>query len=613
MLRSFLPRHALSALVATMVAAPLGASLGAQRAPVDSEASAPVSDLRYEVTADRAALAIRRLHVTTSFTTSGTNPVVLSLPAWTPGAYEISNFANRVGGFGASQGGTPLRWDKLDFDSWRIRPTSAGRVTIDFDFLADTLDNAMAWTRPDFALFNGTNLFLYPEGRPKEFAATVTIRTEPDFRIATSLPSAGAARTYRASNYHDLVDMPVFVGRFDLDSATISGKTVRYATYPIGTVSGAARLQAWDQLKRIIPVEVLVFGEAPWDSYSLLQIADSSYGGYSGLEHSSSHVDIVSPAFIGSDFQPSLYAHEIFHAWNVKRLRPAELVPYEYDRPQPTPWLWVSEGITDYYADLAEVRAGVIDPAGFYALTTGKIGEIESTIPFALEDASVNTWIHPKDGTEYSYYPKGSLAGLLLDITIRDASDNHASLDQVMRELYQTTYKRGRGFTSDDFWGAVRRAANGRSFDEFARRYIDGRDPYPWPEAVRTIGLRLERDSVPRLGVTTTGDVRGAIRVTELVPGGSGALAGVRVGDALLKVGDIDVTDANFGAKFRAAYLGKAGGTPLPIVVKRGDDTMTLNARLVYAPGAPRLLEDPAASPRAVRLRNGILRGTVDR
>ncbi|HET7186646.1 MAG TPA: hypothetical protein VFI52_00765 [Gemmatimonadaceae bacterium] len=611
--RSFLPRHALAAFSSAVLAAALAVPLGAQRATVDSMTSAPVSDIRYEVIADRAALAIRRLHVTTSFTTTGTGPVVLSLPAWTPGAYEISNFASRVGGFGAKQGGATLRWDKLDFDSWRVRPAGAGRVTIDFEFLADTLDNAMAWTRPDFALFNGTNLFLYPEGGSKDFTATVTIRTEPDFRIATSLPSGGAARTYRASNYHDLVDMPVFVGRFDLDSATISGKTVRYATYPIGTVSGAARMQAWDQLKRIIPVEVLVFGEAPWDSYSLLQIADSSYGGYSGLEHASSHVDIVSPAFIGSDFQPSLYAHEIFHAWNVKRLRPAELVPYEYDRPQPTPWLWVSEGITDYYADLAEVRGGVIDPAAFYALTTGKIAEIESTIPFALEDASVNTWIHPKDGTEYSYYPKGSLAGLLLDITIRDASDNRASLDQVMRELYQTTYKRGRGFTSEDFWGAVRRAANGRSFDDFARRYVDGRDPYPWPEAMRTIGLRLERDSVPRLGVTTTGDVRGAIRVTELVPGGSGALAGVRVGDALLKVGDIDVTDANFGAKFRAAYGGKAGGTLLPIVVKRGDDTVTLNARLVYAPGAPRVLEDPAASPRAVRLRNGILRGTVDR
>jgi predicted metalloprotease with PDZ domain len=604
-----LRRRVLPAVAATLLAPPLVA----QGAPADSTTSAPVTDLRYEVAADRAALALRRLRVTTTFSVSGGSPVVMSLPAWTPGAYEISNFASRVVGFGASQAGTTLRWDKLDFDTWRVRPAGAGRVTLTFEFLADTLDNAMAWTRPDFALFNGTNLFLYPEGRSLEFPATLAIRTEPDFRVATSMPSAGAARTYRAASYHDLVDMPVFVGRFDLDSATISGKTLRYATYPVGSVTGAARAQAWDQLKRIIPVEALVFGEVPWDSYSLLQIADSSYGGYSGLEHSSSHVDIVAPAFVGSDFQPSLYAHEIFHAWNVKRLRPAELVPYRYDRPQPTPWLWVSEGITDYYADLAEVRGGVIDPSAFYALTTGKIAEIENTVPFALEDASVNTWVHPRDGTGYSYYPKGSLAGLLLDITIRDASDNRGSLDQVMRELYRTTYKRGRGFTSQEFWDAVRRAANGRAFDDFARRYVDGREPYPWPEALRTIGLAMERDSVPRLGVSTTGDATGVVRVTEVVPGGAGALAGVRAGDVLLRVGDIDVRDADFGAKFRTAYAGQRSGAPLAMVVRRGEQTLTLDARLVYAPGAPRISEDPSAPARAVRLRNGILRGTTDR
>src|SRR5690242_21678949 len=196
--------------------------LGAQRATGEALQSAPITDVRYEVTADRAALGARRLHVATTFGVASAAPVVLSLPAWTPGAYEIANFARDVSGFGAVQGRDSLRWDKADYDTWRVWPKGAGQVTVSFDFLADTLDNAMAWTRPDFALFNGTNVFLYPEGNPKEFAATVTIRTEPDFRIATSMASAGSARTYRASNYHDLVDMPVFVGRFDLDSAVIS-------------------------------------------------------------------------------------------------------------------------------------------------------------------------------------------------------------------------------------------------------------------------------------------------------------------------------------------------------------------------------------------------------
>jgi len=603
------PRIRLSALALLL---PSTATLRAQAAP-DSTLSAPVSNLHYEVRADRAALAMRRLHVTTTFDVTGGGAVVLSLPAWTPGAYEISNFARNVGNFRPTQEGVPLRWDKLDPDTWRVRPARAGRVIVAFDYSADTLDNAMSWTRPDFALFNGTNLFLYPEGRSLDFPATMSVRTEPEFRVATSMTSAGTAREYRAATYHELVDMPVVVGTFDLDSMPISGRTVRLATYPGGSVSGERRSTVWQQLRRIIPAEVLVFGEAPWDSYTLIQIADSTYPGASGLEHSASHVDVVSPLAIGSDFQPSLYAHEIFHAWNVKRLRPSEMVPYRYDRPQPTPWLWVSEGVTDYYADLAEVRGGIVDPAGFYALTAGKIGEIENTIPFALEDASLNTWIHPRDGTEYSYYPKGSLAGLLLDITIRDASDNAKSLDTVLRELYESTYKQGRGFTNADFWGAVSRAANGRSFDDFSRKYIDGREPYPWDTALRTVGLRIQRDSAPRIGVSTAPDAEGAVRVMEVSPGSAAAAAGVRVGDVMLKVGDVGVDDPNFGVKFRMQYLGKPTGSPLPLTVKRGSETVTLRSTLMYGPTAPRITEDPAASRRAVRLRNGILRGITGR
>ncbi|MFI5256072.1 MAG: PDZ domain-containing protein [Gemmatimonadales bacterium] len=601
-------RPALAAILALVLARAVGA-----QTPADSMRSAPVTNVHYEVRADRAALATRRLHVTTTFDVAGSDAVVLSLPAWTPGAYEISNFSRWVIGFGASQGGSSLRWDKLDYDSWRVRPVEAGSVTVEFDYEADSLDNAMSWTRPDFALFNGTNLFLYPEGRPLEFPATMSVVTDPDFRVATSMTSAGAPRRFRASSYHELVDMPVFVGRFDLDSATIAGRIVRLATYPVASVAGEARATAWEQLRRLIPVEVLVFGEVPWPSYTLMQIADSTYPGASGLEHSASHVDVVSPMAIGSDFQPSLYAHEIFHSWNVKRLRPAEMVPYRYDRPQPTPWLWVSEGITDYYADLAEVRGGVVDVAGFYALTAGKIGEIENTIPFALEDASLNTWIHPRDGTEYSYYPKGSLAGLLLDITIRDASDNAKSLDSVMRELYQTTYAKGRGFTSADWWGAVSRAANGRSFDDFVRRYVDGREPYPWPEALRTVGLRIERDSAPRIGVSTAPDAANAIRVMEVMPGSTASAAGVRTGDVMLQVGDVDVSDPDFGAKFRTEYAGRPAGSPLTITVQRGGARQVLHGTLVYGPTAPRISEDPTAGSRAVRLRNGILRGTTGR
>ena len=217
--------------------------------------------------------------------------------------------------------------------------------------------------------------------------------------------------------------------------------------------------------------------------------------------------------------------------------------PYEYSRPQPTPWLWVSEGITDYYADLAELRGGVVDEKGFYALTAGKLNEVADVAPTSLEDASLNTWIHPVDGTEFIYYPKGSLAGLLLDIMIRDASDNAHSLDDVMRGLYQSNYKHGRGFTASDWWSAVSAAAGGKSFAAFSAKYIDGRAPFPIDSVLPLAGLRARAAMVPRLGVMTQLDSNG-VMVAQVQDGSAAAAAGVRAGDYLLTVGDVAVQDA---------------------------------------------------------------------
>src|SRR4051812_48023919 len=428
--------------------------------------SAPISDISYEVTFTRTNAAVRRVSSAMTFTVGGADPLLLSLPSWTPGAYEIGNFARNVADFAAEEAGQTLAWDKVDADTWRVRPSGVGQVIVRFNYLADSLDNANTWARPDFLLFNGTNLFLYPEGRGFDFPASVTVNTEAGWKVVTGMTPAGQRR-YSASNYHDLVDMPFFVGKFDVDSMQISNHWVRFATYPSGSVTGGARIAVWETLKRVIPVEAQVFGEIPWTNYSVMQIADASYGGGSGLEHQSSHVDIYGPGLLGTPVIMSIYAHEVFHSWNVKRLRPTDLYPYCYDQPQPTRLLWISEGITDYYADLAEVRGGVIDAAGFYAATGEKISEVASTPPTALEDASLSTWIHPRDGSGYIYYPKGSLAGLLLDVMIRDASNNRRSLDDVMRELYTSNYKNDRGFTSDEWWSAVTRAANGKSFRDF--------------------------------------------------------------------------------------------------------------------------------------------------
>jgi len=317
--------HAILGVLATLS---FGGPALAQSPDAKPLVSAPISNIQYDVTFDSTTALSRNIGVMMSFTTPVAGDVLLSLPAWTPGEYEIDNFARYVMGFSATDGNILLHWDKADQDTWRVHANHAGQVRVSFDYRAMTLDNANAWTKSDFAFFNGTNLFLYPEGQGTDHPSIVVIHTDPGWKIATGMTQT-SSNTFSAPNYHDLVDMPFFVGRFDIDSAQAGGKTMRFASYPAGTLSNSARRMVLDELAKVVPVEAAVFGEIPWNSYTVLQVADSEFaeGSAAGLEHQNSHLDIISSLVVGSPLLASLYAHEIFHAWNVKRLRPAEMFP----------------------------------------------------------------------------------------------------------------------------------------------------------------------------------------------------------------------------------------------------------------------------------------------
>jgi len=589
----------------------LALAAGSPASPV----SASISNIHYDVTFTRETATRRSLTVAMTMDVTGTGDVILSLPSWTPGAYEVTNFARWISSFTPTAAGKPLRWDKLDYDTWRIRSGGAKQLTVGFDFRADSMDNAMAWSQKDFAFFNGTNILLYPEGRSPDFPATLAVHTESDWQVATGM-HGGPATGYAEKNYHDLVDMPFFIGAFDLDSSMVNGLKVRLASYPAGKFAGEARSTFWDQYQKLFAPETAVVGETPYDSYTTLMVFSDSFGGGSALEHQNSHLGIYTSQGIGQPWIVSVTAHEMFHAINVKRMRPAEMVPYRYNVAQPTPWLWVSEGITDYYADLTLLRSGAVDSTGFLEITTGKIGNVMDAPPVALEDASLSTWIHPTDGTGYLYYPKGSLAGFMLDILIRDASDNRHSLDQVMREVYQTTYKRGRGFGGAEWWGAVSRAAGGRKFDAFNDNYVDGRAPFPWDSILPLAGLRLQTDSirVPRLGVSTNNDSLG-VHVMQVIPGGVAASAGLQVGDLLLGLGEVTLV-VNPGVdpfeKFRTTYANREGEA-LPIRVRRESQELVLTATVQLRVVTTRkIVVDPNASPKAARVRHGLFAGLTE-
>lgn len=608
-------RKLLPSLLFPCILAAGPARAGAQAPAAPPPRSAPVANLRYEVAFDSATAAKRTLKVTVAFDVAGPGPVLLSFPAWTPGAYEVTNFARWISNFQATAGSRELTWDKLDYDTYRVQPGGAKSVTLRYDYLADSLDNAMAWARPDFVFFNGTNVLPYPEGRGFSFPATVRVKTQPGWLVATGMAAGPAPASYREGNYHDLVDKPFFVGRIDVDSQQVEGRWHRLATYPAGAMAGPGRALLWDQIVRMMPPMSAVFRETPWQTYTTMMVFTPDQGGGSALEHGNSHVGIYHPGFIGNPLLASITAHEIFHAWNVKRMRPADLWPYDYDQAQPTTWLWVSEGITDYYADLALVRGGIVDSTEFFGLTLQKISDVAEAEPTALEDASLSTWIGPTNGTRYLYYPKGSLAGLMLDILIRDGSDNRHSLDDLMREVYRASYKQGRGFTATDWWRTASRLAGGRSFTEFNAKYIDGRVPFPWPEVLPLAGLRLRSDTLrePRVGVASTLDSTGAIVVQEVLPGSVAQEAGVQPGDVLLALGDLAIDQDDFGPQFRTRFANSEGDS-LPIKVRRGADTLSLPGKVRLGERVESRIEaDPAAAPKAARIRNGLLRGMTAR
>jgi predicted metalloprotease with PDZ domain len=587
-------------LLAPLVAAPLNAQA-----------------VKYEVSVSAAA---KSFHVSAEFPAAGKDTLFVSLPAWSPGNYEIQNYARYVFGFAAKNAaGQPLRWDRGDKDTWRVVTGGTDRVSVEFNYSADTLDLSVARNAAaDFSQFLGTNLFLFEEGqlaRPAE----VRFRVPAGWQVTTALkgPVNGV---YRAGDYHELADAMTFLGRYSLDSLQADGKWIRIAVWPASDYTPAVARNLRNGVAKMAPVQNRIMGEAPYDVYTVFFNVihePINFGG--GLEHSSSQYDIMpAPAFADpagtlGDFMFPLLSHEFFHLWNVKRIRPAEMWPYDYHAEQYTPLLWWSEGVTDYYADVTNLRAGLWTPDQFLQNATSNIDQVESTPePWSAEDGSEATWIHEVYvNSSQLYYPKGSLLGCLLDISIRDATDNAHNLDEVMRTLYTRYYRLNKGFTTADLLKELR-AAGMPDVDGFYRRYVDGRDSLPYEAVFAKAGLAFTRQvvTVPFIGVSTGATPDGGLLVQTVTPGSAAEAAGVEPGDVLTKVGDVAVSsDRDWGGDFRTRYRGKSG-QPLTITVQRAGRTLTLNTTVRERTNARVMLQRaPNPTPKQARIWQGIASG----
>jgi len=435
------------------------------------------------------------------------------LPVWIPGSYLIREFARHFVAVRAEAAGVPVAIAKEAKDVWRARPC-AGPLTVVANVYAYDLSVRTAYLDTTRAYFNGPAVFLCPEGREQAPCAVEIVAPAGDacrhWRVATTLPSAGAAEfgfgAYQAGNYDDLIDHPVEIADFALESFMAGG--VRHDIAVTGRIDADLERVARD-LARVCQWQIDLFGgahgsRAPFDRY-LFQIAAVG-DGYGGLEHRAStsllckRQDLPARGItaIGDDYRSflGLASHEYFHGWNAKRIMPAAFAPYDLARETYTRQLWAFEGITSYYDDLALVRSGVIDRASYLELLGRGITTVLRNPGRHLQsvaESSFDAWIkfYRQDENSpnaiVSYYAKGALVALALDLTLRTRG---SSLDDVMRTLWQRYGGGGPGVPED---GIQRLAAElgGSDLAGFFARYVDGIEDPPLADLLRGVGIEL--------------------------------------------------------------------------------------------------------------------------
>ena len=426
--------------------------------------------------------------------------VEFRMPAWTPGYYGLFDFAGNVRDVAASDaGGAPLPVAKTGPNAWTVQRKGAGGTMLSYRVVATSPFVANAFLDETRGYILPSALFFYVPGQLRRPAA-VTIELPPGWNdVATGLePVAGRARTFAAADFDVLYDSPILLGNLEsLPAFEIDGVPHRFVGHALGAFD---RVEFMEDLRAVVEAGIRVIGQVPYTRYTFLGIGP----GRGGIEHANSAA--VSFSGIGADRAGrlrtlSFLAHEYFHHYNVKRIRPIELGPFDYDRPNVTDMLWVSEGFTVYYEYLMMARSGRMTSGEFLEALARTIGACEDNPGKAFQaatESSRNTWTQgPFGGTgggirkTISYYDKGAVVGLLLDLRIRHQTGNARSLDTVMRALYERYYRKlNRGWTGEEFRRVCEDVAGGSLREIF--EYASTTHPVNYAKYLGYAGLRLE-------------------------------------------------------------------------------------------------------------------------
>jgi predicted metalloprotease with PDZ domain len=568
-----------------------------------------------------------------------------ALPAWIPGSYMIREFARHVVSIHAESRGARVPLAKSDKHTWRAAPC-AGPLTVVAEVYAWDLSVRGAHLDTTHGFFNGTSVFLRVLGK-EERRCEVEIAPPPGrryaaWRVATSMPRAGARPFgfggYAADDYDELIDHPVEMGAFA--HAAFGAGGVPHEIVVTGRIRADLERLAHD-LKRACDQHIRFFGGLPpMDRYVFLVTALGE--GYGGLEHRASTAlvcsrdDLPQPGvkeatdsyrtFLG------LASHEYFHTWNVKRIKPQAFTPYDLDRENYTALLWVFEGVTSYYDDLALVRCGLVTPDQ-YLETLGRAitqllrtpGRRRQTVAESSWDAWIKYYRQDENAPNaiVSYYGKGSLVALCADLLIRSRTAGRRSLDDVMRALWRRYGRPGVGVPED---GVERLAeeVSGVRLRPFFDRALRSTGELPLEPLLASVGVEMEvrpaesaadRGGRPAaksasahaervaLGVRTSGDGND-LKLTHVLDGGPAQAAGLAAGDVLVAIDGLRATPKTLDALLAR----RRPGDTAHVVAFRRDELREFEVRLTAPPAdtcALRFAKKAGAG--ALRLRRGWL------
>ena len=456
------------------------------------------------------------MEVAATVPTGGRPDIELMMAVWTPGSYLIREYQRNVERVAATASGRSLRIEKSAKNRWRVITGGASTVTVSYGVFAHEMSVRSNWVEAGYALINGAPTFMtLVDGtvRPHE----VTLNMPAAWaRSMTGMRALSGPNQYVAPDFDTLVDSPILAGNPTVHEFMVDGKP--HYLVNEGETAEFDGARAAKDFEAIIREQRRFWGELPYDKYLVLNVVTPNRGG--GLEHKNSTVIIASRATTTSRnaYTPWLttLTHEIFHAWNGKRLRPVELGPFDYEREATTRSLWIVEGLSDYYGDLLALRAGLLTRAEFLSGLSETIADVQSTpgrLMQSVELASYDAWIRyyrPDENSpnvSISYYAKGQLLGFLLDARVRRLTNGARSLDDVMRAAY-TRYSGSRGFTPDQFREVAEQVA-GMSLADFWSAWVKGTEDLAYSDALTMFGLRFgagSRSIRASLGVTTRND-----------------------------------------------------------------------------------------------------------